>query len=63
MGRLTQNPFAIRRIDPKEALPYAVADNITIKLTSMKFDALHRSGRLFIVDHSLFATLPVNEGE
>lgn len=59
MERLSVNPFSLMRLDPSmTTLPFPVDEQIVIGLTGMDLNALHSSGRLFLVDHSSQAPLP-----
>ena len=64
MERLSTNPYAISRMDPKvDALPFKVDSEIVASIAAgMDLDALLDSGRLFLVDHSIQATYPTNPG-
>jgi hypothetical protein len=63
MERLSLNPYALYRLDPYANLPFAVDDEIVVSLTTQTLSQLHQSGRLFFVDHSFIATIPVPEGK
>ena len=62
MERLSNNPFPIRRIHPKDILPFDVDDQIVQNLTTQPLKGLHAVGRLFIADHSYQARYPVVKG-
>ncbi len=58
MERLSVNPYSLSRVSPNQTLPFRVADNITTTLTGTTLSKLQQAGRLFVVDHSSFASLP-----
>ncbi|KAL8704591.1 MAG: hypothetical protein Q9201_002238 [Fulgogasparrea decipioides] len=53
MERLSIGPFSTRRLHPKnDALPFQVDAATVQKLTGRSLVDLHKSGRLFVADHS-----------
>lgn len=63
MERLSMNPYAVRRINTTETLPFTVDDNIVNNLTTQSLSQLQQAGRLFFVDYSFLATIPTGEGK
>lgn len=64
MERLSNSPYAIRRLDPtSESLPFEVADSTAEKIASgMTLQNLLVSGRLFYANYSSQANLTSNAG-
>ncbi|KAI9762126.1 MAG: hypothetical protein M4579_000606 [Chaenotheca gracillima] len=63
MERLTINPFSIKRLHPTEnRYPFEVEEAVVQQLTGMSLSGLHRTGRLFLADHSYQAGLPIIPG-
>ncbi|KAJ2983675.1 hypothetical protein NQ176_g514 [Zarea fungicola] len=62
MERLSEHPYAVRRVNPTEKLPFGVDVDIVAKLVGAgaTLQSLQASNNLFIVDHSyqLNYTLP-----
>ena len=54
MERLSEHPYAVRRVLPKESLPFALDNKLTSKIVGQgaTLESLRDSNRLFIVDHS-----------
>ncbi|KAL8404714.1 hypothetical protein RB594_009543 [Gaeumannomyces avenae] len=53
MERLSSNPYVLKRLHPtKDKLPFSVENKVVKKLTATTLEALHKGGRLFLVDHS-----------
>ncbi|CAI6332244.1 unnamed protein product [Periconia digitata] len=63
MERLSNNPYAVKRIHPEDQiLPFEVEQSTAKKLTNMSLEELHRTGRLFVADHSIQAGYPTIPG-
>ncbi|KAG6012371.1 hypothetical protein E4U43_007829 [Claviceps pusilla] len=62
MQRLALNPFALRRLNPNERLPFAVDDGVARNLTGKTAKQLLRQGRLFYADYRALSKLPLQEG-
>ncbi|CRG92687.1 hypothetical protein PISL3812_09752 [Talaromyces islandicus] len=54
MERLSEHPYAVRRVMANEALPFPLGNNLTAKIVgeNATLESLRDSSRLFIVDHS-----------
>lgn len=54
MERLSEHPYAVRRVLPKESLPFPLDNKLTSKIVGQDttLESLRDSNRLFIVDHS-----------
>ena len=63
MERLSLNPFPLVRLEPSRALPFLVEDAIVTKLSGQTLLQLQQSGRLFLVDYSALAAIPVPPGK
>lgn len=63
MERLSINPFAIRRLNPRaERLPFVMDDEQVQHISGMLLDDLFSSGRLFYVNYTNQARIPLIEG-
>jgi hypothetical protein len=51
MERLSLNPYAIRRLNPDESVPFEVPDTLAINISGLTASQLLAEGRLFYVDH------------
>jgi hypothetical protein len=51
MERLSLNPYAVRRLQPSESLPFTLHDDLTHNITGQTLTGLLSSNRLFYVDH------------
>ena len=64
MERLSVNPYSVHRLHPiADALPFDLDPAVSISLSGMDTQALHKSGRLFFVDHSYQAAYPTTPGK
>ena len=64
MERLSVNPYSIRRLHPiADALPFDIDPTVSINLSGVDTQALHKSGRLFYADHSYQAAYPTTPGK
>jgi hypothetical protein len=54
MERLSEHPYAVRRVLPEEDLPFPLDNDLTAKIvgTNATLESLRDSSKLFIVDHS-----------
>ncbi|QKX57752.1 uncharacterized protein TRUGW13939_04872 [Talaromyces rugulosus] len=54
MERLSEHPYAVRRVLPEEDLPFPLDNDLTAKIVGMNatLESLRDSSKLFIVDHS-----------
>jgi hypothetical protein len=58
MERLTQNPYPVQLVKPKDAVPFEVDDKIVKNLTGTSLEELKTSGSLFMVDRMLPRVYP-----
>ncbi|KAF2213238.1 hypothetical protein CERZMDRAFT_111571 [Cercospora zeae-maydis SCOH1-5] len=64
MERLSFQPFAVRRLEPQEPLPFDVEDEVARAVSGQSLTQLHNSSRLFYVDHRAQANLtPAIDGK
>ncbi|MCJ1405413.1 hypothetical protein MMC11_008641 [Xylographa trunciseda] len=64
MERLSVNPYVVKRLHPKQELPFEVDDEIVDRLApGWNLEMLHANGRLFLADHSYQAKYPTIEGK
>ena len=58
MERLSQNPFPLQLVKPTDPLPFAVADDVTFKITGVStLEKLQANSTLFVVDRKGFLYL------
>ncbi|KAI9665926.1 MAG: hypothetical protein M1821_003861 [Bathelium mastoideum] len=64
MERLSTNPYAIRRLHPTaDLLPFDLDLDVVEAITGTRLSTLHRTGRLFHVDHSYQKGYQVSPGK
>lgn len=64
MERLSVNPYGVRRLHPTaDILPFDIEPAVSKQLTGTDMQTLHRTGRLFYVDHSYQAAYPTSTGK
>jgi hypothetical protein len=63
MERLSVMPWSLARVTRDQTLPFHLADDITTRLSTVTLASLQQSGRLFLVDHSDFASLATAPGK
>ncbi|EKG09523.1 Lipoxygenase [Macrophomina phaseolina MS6] len=64
MERLSVNPYAVRRLDPRsDALAFRIDDAVAEAVANTTLDGLLEEGRLFLVDHSYLAEYPRSQGK
>ncbi|GIZ36897.1 hypothetical protein CKM354_000036300 [Cercospora kikuchii] len=51
MERLSFQPFAVRRLERQESLPFSLDDELSRAISGQSLTQLHESARLFYVDH------------
>lgn len=52
MEQLSLNPYPLRRLKAKDALPFTVPDSDSVQISTLTLTALKAQGLLFVVDHS-----------
>jgi arachidonate 15-lipoxygenase (second type)/8-lipoxygenase (S-type) len=63
MERLSANAFSTSRIKPSDALPFSIPSGIADTLSGLSIEALQAAGRLFYVNYSSQASIPISAGK
>jgi len=58
MERLSQNSYPLKLVKPADKLPFQLADELAMKITGVSLETLHKSSKLFVVDHIWQNKLP-----
>lgn len=62
MERLSQNPFPLQLVKPTDPLPFALADDVTFKVTGVStLEKLRANSSLFVVDRKGFPFSRIRE--